>query len=127
RKPESLAKSLASSLRSVTHTKVFMQSDALLVISPEHRRVFKQGHWSKAQVKEAIVRELKTPGEEIVRGAGGMAEGIPMQFKDKLVDKFRKDGLHIASAGGTAGLFSAIIPGWVASGDKGSQLVSNKY
>jgi len=28
------------------------------------------------------------------------------------------------TAGGTAGMFSAIISGWVASGEKGSQMVS---
>ncbi len=124
RNPESLARSLAASLRTVSHAKVFMQTDALLVLSPEHRRVFRQGGWNKAEVKAAIYEALRTPGEELVRGAGGIAEGLPEQFKDRTLDKFRADGLHIASAGGTAGLFSAIIAGWVASGEKGSQLVS---
>jgi hypothetical protein len=124
RNPESLARSLAASLRTVSHAKVFMQTDALLVLSPEHRRVFRQGGWNKADVKAAIYEALRTPGEELVRGAGGIAEGLPQQFKDRTLDKFRADGLHIASAGGTAGLFSAIIAGWVASGEKGSQLVS---
>ncbi len=124
RNPESLARSLAASLRTVSHAKVFMQTDALLVLSPEHRRVFRQGGWNKAQVKAAIYDALRTPGEELVRGADGIAEGLPQQFKDRTLDKFRADGLHIVSAGGTAGLFSAIIAGWVASGEKGSQLVS---
>ena len=124
RNPESLARSLAASLRTVSHAKVFKQADALLVLSPEHRRVFREGGWDKAQVKSAIYDVLRTPGEEIVRGADGIAEGLPKQFKDKTIDKFREDGLHIASAGGKAGLFSAIIAGWVASGEKGSQLVS---
>lgn len=124
RQPESLARSLAMSLRTVAHGKLFMMADALLVLSPEHRRVFQQGGWSKAQVKAAIVEALRTPGSEIIRGAGGIAEGMPVQFRDRVVDKFRDDGLHIASAGGTAGLFSAIIGGWVASGERGSQLVS---
>ena len=124
RTPDSLARSLAASLRTVSHAKVFMQTDALLVLSPEHRRVFREGGWSKDRVKSAIFEALKTPGEEIVRGAGGIAEGLPQQLKDKVINKFREDGLHIVSAGGTAGFFSAIIAGWVASGEKGSQLVS---
>jgi len=124
RNPESLARSLAASLRTVSHAKVFMATDALLVLSPEHRRVFREGGWNKNQVKSAIFDALRTPGEEIVRGAGGIAEGLPQQLKDKTINKFREDGLHIASAGGKAGLFSAIIAGWVASGEKGSQLVS---
>jgi|GEM_PF-4287996 len=49
---------------------------------------------------------------------------VPEKFKDKLLNKFRDDGLHIVTAGGTAGMFSAIISGWVAAGERGSQLVS---
>lgn len=124
RTPESLARSLAASLRTVSHAKVFMQTDALLVLSPEHRRVFREGGWNKAEVKSAIYQALRTPGEVIVRGADGIAEGLPAQLKDRTIDKFREDGLHITSAGGKAGFFSAIIAGWVASGEKGSQLVS---
>ena len=124
RTPDSLARSLAASLRTVSHAKVFMQTDALLVLSPEHRRVFRDGGWNKAQVREAINQALLTPGKEIVRGAGEIAEGLLPQFKDQTIAKFREDGLHITSAGGKAGFFSAIIAGWVASGEKGSQLVS---
>ncbi len=124
RTPQSLARSLAASLRTVSHTKVFMQTDALLVLSPEHRRVFRQGGWSKSEVKAAIYEALLTPGAELVRGAQGIAEGASEQFRDKQLNKFREDGLHILTAGGTAGFFSAIIPGWVASGERGSQLVS---
>ena len=57
-------------------------------------------------------------------GADGIAEGMPERFKDKILNKFRDDGLHIVTLGGTAGMFSAIIGGWVASGERGSQLVS---
>ncbi len=126
RAPESLAKSLAASLRTVSHTKVFTQTDALLILSPEHRRVFRHAGWDKARIRDTVCLALRTPGEEIVRGAGGIAEGMPEQFRDRTVDKFREDGLHILTAGGTAGFFSAIVPGWVASGEKGSQLVSQR-
>jgi hypothetical protein len=67
-----------------------------------------------------------TPGAEIIRGANDIAEGMPTNFKDKVLNKFRDDGLHIVTTGGTAGMFSAIIGGWVASGERGSQLTSQK-
>jgi hypothetical protein len=51
---------------------------------------------------------------------------MPENFKEKILNKFRDDGLHITSTGGKAGMFSAIISGWVASGEKGSQIVSQK-
>ena len=126
REPESLAKSMAASLRGVAHTKLFGMVDAILVISPEHRRVYREGGWSKADVKQALYEELMTPGTELVRGANDIAEGMPEKFRDIVLNKFQEDGLHIVSAGGTAGMFSAIIDGWAASGSLGSQIVSQK-
>ena len=66
------------------------------------------------------------PGANLIRGAQEIAEGMPEKLKDKILSKFRDDGLHITSTGGKAGMFSAIISGWVASGEKGSQIVSQK-
>ena len=126
RTPESLAKSMASSLRSVVHVKKFGLADAVLVVCPEHRRVLRTNGWHKQDLLQAIHDELVTPGAELISGTGGIAEGMPDRLKDKLLSKFREDGLHIVTAGGTAGMFSAIISGWVASGERGSQLVSQR-
>jgi hypothetical protein len=126
RTPQSLAKSMAMSLRSVAHTKLFGIADAILVVCPEHRRVFREGGWNKEDLRTALYEELMTPGAEIIRGANDIAEGMPAQLKDKMLNKFRDDGLHIVTTGGTAGMFSAIIGGWVASGERGSQLTSQK-
>ncbi len=126
RNPESLAKNMTNSLRSVVNSKLYGLADAILVICPEHRRVLKQGGWTKADLKQALLENLMTPGANIIRGAQDIAEGMPEKFKDKTLNKFREDGLHITSTGGKAGMFSAIISGWVASGEKGSQLVSQK-
>ena len=126
RQPESLVKNLANSLRSVANTRSFGMADAIIVISPEHRRVLREGGWTKPNLKQALYDELKTPGADIIRGKDGIAEGMPEKFKDILLNKFRDDGLHIVGAGGKAGMFSAIISGWVASGEKGSQLVSQQ-
>ncbi|MEQ8955127.1 MAG: thioredoxin, partial [Gammaproteobacteria bacterium] len=126
RTPESLSKSLAASLRSVAHCKLYGLADAILVLSPEHRRVIRQSGWSKADFRAALLDELIVPAAKIIRGVNGIAEGMPEKLRDKMLCKFRDDGLHIVSAGGTAGMFSAIISGWVAAGEKGSQLVSRE-
>ena len=126
RQPESLVKNLANSLRSVANTRSFGMADAIIVISPEHRRVLREGGWTKPNLKQALYDELKTPGADIIRGKDGIAEGMPEKFKDIMLNKFRDDGLHIVGAGGKAGMFSAIISGWLASGEKGSQLVSQQ-
>ena len=120
RTPESLAKSFALCLRAVDHPKLALAGDALLVVSPDHCRVFIDAGWSKARLLDELTRLLLLPGDEMVAGAGGIAEGVPLAFAGKPVPKFRPGGLLIVRAGGSAGLFSAIIAGWAASGPVGS-------
>ena len=126
RTPESLARSFAASLRAVDHVKLAMAGDALLVVSPDHCRVFLEAGWSKARLLDELTQLLTVPGAELVAGAGGIAEGIPAAMAGKPVPKFRPGGLLIVRAGGGAGLFSAIIAGWAASGPTGSIPVSKE-
>ncbi len=127
RTPESLARSLAASLRSVAHTKLTL-ADTLLVISPEHSRVFEEAGWPKQRLYQELMALLQIPSGDMVRGAHGIAEGIPNErITDRaLISKFRPGGLHLVRAGGNAGLFSAIIGGWAASGPRGSQPVTKE-
>jgi len=126
RTPESLARSFAAGLRSVAHPKMVMGADAFLVVSPEHERVFKEADWTKADLHAALAELLTIDGKELVRGAGDIEEGIPAHLADAKLPKFRPGGLNIVRAGGDAGLFSAIIGGWAASGDTGSVPVTRE-
>ena len=123
REPEQLAQSLAACLRTVHHPKLPFAFDAVLVLGPEHARVFAQAKWHRERVLQEIHDRLQMPGSEIVRGAGGMAEGVQEAFKDATLPKFRPGGLLLVHAGGPAGLFSAIIGGWV-NGAAGSDPVT---
>ncbi len=125
RTPESLASTLAACLRTVAHPKLPIAFDALLVISPEHGRVFREAGWSRARLLEELLARLQLQGSEIVRGAGGIAEGVPESLAGATLPKFRDGGLLICHAGGEAGLFSAIIAGW-ASGSTGSTPVTRE-
>jgi hypothetical protein len=125
REPESLARSFASVLRTVAHPKNVIVWDAVLVVSPEHARVFRDAGWTKLRLRKELGELLLIPGSEIVRGAGGIAEGMPEGFRDSTLPKFREGGLQIVHAGGGAGLFSAIIGGW-ASGAVGSEPVTRE-
>ncbi len=121
RRPESLARSFAASLRGVCHPKLALATDAVLVVCPEHSRVFEAAGWSKARLRQELEALLEIPSRELAQGAGGIDEGMPDRFLGgETVPKFRPDGLLIARAGGTAGMFSAIISGWPASGPRGS-------
>lgn len=126
RTPESLARSFAAGLRAIGHPKMVQGSDAFLVISPEHERVFRDANWQKNRLIDELIELLMIPGAELVQGAQGIAEGIPETLKDRTICKFRDGGLRIVRAGGRAGLFSAIIAGWGASGAIGSVPVTKE-
>jgi hypothetical protein len=125
RTPESLARSLAAGLRGVAHPKLALAFDAVLVVSPEHARVFRDAGWDKARLRKELLELLTVPGADLVRGAGGCAEGVPEFLADANVPKFRPEGLLIVHAGGRAGLFSSIIGGWI-NGEAGSEPVTKE-
>ena len=126
RTPESLARSFALSLRAVDHYKLVMHGDAMLVVSPEHARLFIEAGWSKTRLLQELETLLTLPGSELVTGAGGITEGMPANMAEANLPKFRPGGLMIVRAGGPAGLFSAVIAGWAASGPTGSTPVSKE-
>ena len=120
RKPESLTRSLALTLRTVRHGKIYGATDALLVVSPENMRVFRDAGWSKARFRQALDAALTVEGRDVIAGADGVAEGMPAHLARKRLSKFRPGGLLIVHAGGGAGMWSAVITGWAGSGPKGS-------
>jgi hypothetical protein len=125
RTPESLARSFALCLRSVAHPKLVLGFDAMLIVSPEHAARFRDAGWTKARLREELTGLLQIPGAELVRGADGIEEGLPEGFRDATLPKFTSEGLLIVHAGGGAGLFSAIVGGWVG-GTTGSTPVTRK-
>src|SRR4029077_11950216 len=54
REPESLARSFAACLRTVAHPKNVIAWDAVLVVSPEHARVFRDAGWTKSRLREEL-------------------------------------------------------------------------
>jgi hypothetical protein len=99
-----------------------MAFDCLLAVGPEHSRIFSEAGWSKADLVKRLGELLLIPGTELVRGAGGIAEGLPEGVKAATLPKFRPGGLLVVHCGGSAGLFSAMIGGG-ASGAVGSEPV----
>jgi len=126
RDPESLARSMAESLKAIHNVKLAPSCDALLVVCPEHHRTFRNAGWSKARLYEELYRLCEMPGDEVVAGARGIAEGGPASLAGTTVNKFRPGGLMIVRAGGEAGMFSAIIGGWSAGGARGSLPVTRE-
>ena len=123
RSPESLARSMAGVLRAAANPKLIIGFDAMLVVGPEHGRIFREAGWDKARLRAELDELLLIDSDELVRGAGGIDEGIPEEMAGRRLPKFRPGGLQIVHAGGDAGLFSAVLGGW-AGGPKGSAPVA---
>jgi hypothetical protein len=127
REPDGLCASLALALESVAHPKQRLAFDALLVVGPEHGRIFREAGWDRARVREKLFELTTSPAGELTRGAGGSPEGIDPQFvadPDMPVAKFAApDRILLAYAGGDAGLFSMVFGSW-AAGEIGSAPVT---
>ncbi len=123
RTAEELANAFAACLRTLHSPKLVLAFDAVLVVGPEHARVFADDGWDRDRLLAELHARLQLPGSELVVGAGGIADGVPEHLKDHTLPKFRPDGILLVHAGGGAGLFSAMIGGW-ANGSTGSQPVT---
>ena len=60
REPEGLCASLAMALENVATPRLRLAFDAMLLVGPEHGRIFKEAGWSRAQVQERL-HELTHP------------------------------------------------------------------
>ena len=127
REPDGLAASLALALESVAHPKQRLAFDALIVVGPEHARVFGDAGWSREDLQQKLFELTMSPAGDLVRGAGGSPEGIDPQWvsdPEMPVGKFAApDRIKIVHAGGDAGLFSMVFGSW-AAGEIGSAPVT---
>ena len=130
--PDVLA-TIAASMAVIEHHKMTHWGDTLLVFSPEHAAIVAGDGWSKADVRRFLFERLQRPVHELVpgkNGGDGLPEHVLRKFDDPehdttLIPKFRApEHIKILVAGGTAGRFSAVVPGWTFS--KGSNLVMRR-
>ncbi len=127
RTPEQLCASFGPALEWVGHRRQRFAFDAVLVVGPEHGRIFREHGWDRARVQDELFEQSRSPAGGLARGVGGIEEGIEARFvtdPDAPVPKFAAPGrILLAHAGGDAGLFSMVYGGWVA-GDIGSDPVT---
>lgn len=117
RTPEELISSLAGRLIATGHPN--QPSEAMLVLTPEHQRVFADGGWSKQRFRDELDQLLILDPLRAKAGVSGeAAKGNARQVR-----KFRPGFPMIVRAGGDAGAFSAIIEGWIG-GRTGSEPIT---
>ncbi|HEY8812960.1 MAG TPA: thioredoxin family protein [Candidatus Dormibacteraeota bacterium] len=124
RSAESLIRSFAACLDATAHPNLALGFDAIVVVPPDHARIFRDAGWSKARMRDEVNALLTRPGRSRRRGAGGMDEGLPESLAEADVPKFREGGLHFVHAGGNAGMFSGILSSWVNPNGGGSTPVT---
>ena len=113
RTPEELIGSYAPCLRALYHPGQVVDVAAFLVVSPEHARIFHRAGWSKQKVKDELRPLLQVRARDLKRGFGvdDDVERLKRESPDASVPKFRSGTLNVIRAGGSAGLFSAMISG----------------
>ena len=125
RSADSLVRMLAEGLLASVSPRTVMGMDGLLVVSPEHMARFSDAGWDRQRFMEELGRHLVVEADGILAGTGGIEEGLPLDLAGLTLPKFRPGGLLVVHAGGPAGLFSAIIGGWL-NGPMGSEPTSRE-
>jgi hypothetical protein len=95
RTADDLIASLAVGVEHVASPRERRTFDALLVVGPDHGRVFREAGWSRSRMQQELFE--RTDGKFVA-----------------------PERILLAYAGGEAGLFSMVFGGW-ASGEMGSQ------
>ncbi|MFQ5828656.1 MAG: hypothetical protein ACE5JD_05810 [Candidatus Methylomirabilia bacterium] len=125
-----LVASMGWSMTGIWNHKNFpVYGHTLLVVGPEHAKTIADEGWSKKDVKQFLFDTIRRPYRELGPGPDG-AEGSRLRFDqearepDELVPKFPSpEEIWAVVAGGTAGRFSVVIPGWLG-GKHGSRPVT---
>ncbi|HET7874573.1 MAG TPA: hypothetical protein VFN71_03535, partial [Methylomirabilota bacterium] len=133
RTAQDLLITIGRSLEVISHHKSTYHGDTLVVLSPEHARTIAGDGWDKTRVREFLWTRLRKPVRDLLPGVDG-GEGLPAhvlakfpdpEANETLIPKFREPAnLKLVVAGGTAGRFSAVIPGWTFP--KSSRMVFRK-
>ena len=123
RSAEELALSLGWSMAGLWNHQLFpLASQTVLAISPEHARVLARDGWSKDDLRRFLFERIRRPLEAWLHSARDrrevsrtvrelLAKGAP---PETLVPKFPSpESILIVVVGGTAGLFSSALPGWI--------------
>ncbi|HSE93032.1 MAG TPA: hypothetical protein VLF19_06975 [Methylomirabilota bacterium] len=127
-----LVASLGWSAAGVWNHKSFpLYGHTLFVIGPEHAKTLGDERWSKRDVRAYLYETIRRPACDLAPGPDGAETG---RLRDELqgrapqerIPKFPSlEEIVVIVAGGTAGRFSAVVPGWMG-GEMGSRPVTRR-
>jgi hypothetical protein len=132
RRAAQLVASLGWSAGGVWNHKSYpLYGHTLFVIGPEHARTIGAEGWTKPDVRRFLYETVRRPVRELVAGPDGAETGrlknlLEGHGPDDPIPKFPSpEEILIVVAGGTAGRFSAVVPGWMG-GELGSRPVTRR-
>jgi hypothetical protein len=127
-----LVASLGWSAAGIWNHKSFpLYGHTLFVLGPEHARTLGDERWSKQDIRQFLYEKIRRPARDLAPGSDGAETGrlknlLEDRAPDERVPKFPSpEEIVIVVAGGTAGRFSAVVPGWMG-GELGSRPVTRR-
>lgn len=112
RTPEGILATIADRMRALGSMNLGGEQEMAVVICPEHHADLAAAGWTRRDVARWLAEHARRPLADLKRG--GLVEGpvLPADEEKQVGAVARPQDLLVLCAGGQAGRFSAIIPGW---------------
>ena len=110
--PEPLLRCFADALSNLGIPNMRGFNQALIVLAGEHSEIFRQSGWTKRQAKQFIVDHARRRVADWKRAARLPGEVMPEDESTWRSLFESPDDVLIVCAGGRAGSWSAVLPGW---------------
>ncbi len=112
REPEQLCLTMADAMANLGSANIMGQSQMAVIWAGEHAETFRKAGWTRAQIKQELYRHARRTHGDLKR-AGRMPgpEAPNDETTWRHVVRTPEDFI-LVHAGGKAGSFSAVLPGW---------------
>lgn len=117
--PQGILNSIASCMRTIAHNNAVLGGYLTVVIGPEHARTIGEHRWSRDDVRRYLWMNSTNRFADIAhdhRYGQVYNRNLPKWYRRDLDAPApvveTPDDIHLFVAGGTAGRFSAVLPGW---------------
>jgi len=117
--PQGILDSIASAMSTIAHNNAVSSGHCAVIIGPEHARTIAAKGWTRHDVRSYLQMNAYNLFSELTfnEGYGKIYNrNLPRWYKREQASRIPivpdPDHIHLFVVGGTAGRFSAFIPGW---------------
>ena len=124
--PFGVGQSIASSMASLGANNAYGMGEQVVVIGPEHAGFFRDANWSKNDLRLYLYQKGRNTIKKLMfdRRYGSFYNRMWPKWFDRTRDDEevpcveKPEDIHIFVAGGPAGRFSVVVPGWGGLGGR---------